>query len=167
MNENRLKVYRDFSDLIKHEARLKLWLPVLKNFRRELGRPLKYFTLPGPKAFDVIRWKMENIIKYDGRGYPEVCFCEINLENFNNAKRILGNTPGILDKFELIIENKENPKYKAFWDLFPYDVYNLDFCGTWFEGDEPYSETFVSIVKLIDAHVDFFIRKKKLNKFIS
>jgi hypothetical protein len=167
MNDNRLKVYRDFSDFIKHEARLKLWLPIVKKFKRELERPLKYFTLPGPKAFDVIRWKMEDLIKYDGRGFPEVCFCEMDSGNFNNAKRILGNTRGILDRFENIIQNKNNPKYKAFWDLFPYDVYNLDFCGTWFEDEELLSDTFVSIVELINAHVDFFIRRKKLkfNKF--
>jgi len=156
------EICRDFGDPLKHEARLKLWFPVLKDFQKRLGRKLKYFTLPGPKAYDVIKWKEEGLLKFDGRGFPEVCFCEIDPNNYINAKRILGNTRGIKGKFEDVIQNRKNPKYKAFWELFPYDVYNLDFCGTWFEGEEPFSETFISIIKLINTHVS----RKKFSKFI-
>lgn len=70
----RKEVRRDFGDAIKHEARLKLWLPELKALRNSLGRYLKYFTLPGPKAYDVIKWKNEDLIRFDGKGFPDVCF---------------------------------------------------------------------------------------------
>jgi len=147
-------IYKDFGDIIKHEARLKLWLPLMVELHKRLGRKLKYFTLPGPKAYDVIRWRMADLIEYDGRGYPGVCFCDEDNVNFINAKRILGNTRGVKDKFENIIKSeKKDTIYKPFWDLFPYDVYNLDFCGTWFEDEEPLSETFMSIVKLIKKHI--------------
>jgi hypothetical protein len=158
----RKEIHTDFGDDVKHEARLKLWLPALKNLRDELGRHLRYFTLPGPKAYDVIKWKIEDLVKYDGRGFTDVCFCDINHENFVNAKRLLGYTHGIEAKFEDIIQNYKDPKYGAFWDLFPYDVYNLDFCGTCFEGKEPLSKTFKSIIKLVNSHV----KKKKFNRFL-
>jgi len=152
----------DFGDPLKHEARLKLWLPIMRELKNMLGRKLKYFTLPGPKAYDVIKWKKEGLLEFDGRGFPEVCFCEMDPNNYINAKRILGNTGGIKGRFENIIQNRRDPRYKAFWELFPYDVYNLDFCGTWFEDEEPLSQTFVSIINLINAHV----RCRKFNKFI-
>lgn len=149
----RARIQQDFGDVLKHEARLKLWLPPLKDLKNESERYLKYFTLPGPMAYDIIRWQMENLVEYDGRGFPRVCFCEMDENNFANAKRILGNTRGIKARFENIIRNPKNPEYKAFWDLFPYDVYNLDFCGTWFEREELLSETFVSIIKLVNYHI--------------
>lgn len=148
------EVYRDFGDIIKHESRLRLWLPALIKLKNSLGRELKYFTLPGPKAYDVIRWKTEGIVKHDGKGFPDICFCEYEEANFINAKRILGNTRGIKAKFEdVILAPDSKSKYRAFWDLFPYDAYNLDFCGTWFESEEPLSQTFRSIIELINAHV--------------
>jgi len=156
------EIYRDFGDVLKHEARLKLWLPALRELKKTLGRKLKYFTLPGPKAYDVIKWKEEDLLEFDGRGFPEVCFCEMDPNNYINAKRILGNTGGIKGRFENIIQNRRDPRYKAFWELFPYDVYNLDFCGTWFEDEEPLSQTFISIINLINAHVAY----RKFTKFI-
>lgn len=158
----REEIQFDFGDVVKHEARLKLWLPALKELRNELGRYLKYFTLPGPKAYDVIKWKNEDLLECDGRGFPDVCFCEMDHDNFANAKRILGRTHGVKARFEDIIQNNQSNRYKAFWDLFPFDVYNLDFCGTWFEDEEPLSETFISIIKLVNFHIP----KRKFNKFL-
>lgn len=158
----RQEIQVDFGDVVKHEARLKLWLPALKELKDELGKHLKYFTLPGPKAYDVIKWKNSNLIRFDGRGYPDVCFCEMDHDNYINAKRILGKTRGIKAKFEKVIRERQNPKYKAFWDFFPYDVYNLDFCGTWFENEEPLSDTFRSIIKLVNHHVS----RRNFTKFL-
>jgi hypothetical protein len=155
------EIQQDFGDLVKHEARLKLWLPPLKKLKGNLGRYLKYFTLPGPKAYDVIKWRKAGLIEFDGRGFPDVCFCDMDDNNFANAKRVLGNTRGIKAKFEDIILNPRDPKYKAFWDFFPYDVYNLDFCGTWFEDEEPLSETFRSIIELVNTHI-----RKRGDKFL-
>jgi hypothetical protein len=154
---------RDFGDIEKHEARLKLWLPALRDFKNSLGRQLKYFTLPGEKAYDVIRWKREGLIKFDGRGFPDVCYCDSIPDNFLSAKRILGNTVGIMDRFENVIKGKNEDKYKPFWEKFPYDVYNLDFCGTCFEPNQPLlNETFSSIIRLINDHVS----KRNSNKFL-
>lgn len=161
--DSRIEISHDFGDPIKHEARLKLWLPALRALKNSFeGKYLKYFTLPGPKAYDVIKWQNEDLIEYDGRGYPGVCFCDMNADNFANAKRILGNTRGVLAKFEDIVNEPNNPIYKAFWDLFPYDVYNLDFCGTWFEDKEPISETFTSIINLVNTHVS----KRNFKEFL-
>jgi hypothetical protein len=162
MNE-RIEIQTDFGDEKKHDARLKLWLPALIEIKNFLGRPLKYFTLPGPKAYDIIKWKNENLIKYDGRGFPDVCFCDLDPENYANAKRILGSTIGVRARFEDIIKNKESDEYRPFWDLFPFDVYNLDFCGTCFERDElPVSDTFNSIIDLINAHIS----RRSFGKFL-
>ena len=154
-SSGRADIRRNFGDLLKHEARLKLWLPSLIQLRNSLERPLKYFTLSGPKAYDVIRWKQEDLIDFDGRKYPGVCFCDYDEENYSNARGILNNTNGINAEFEniMLCENREQ-EYEAFWELFPYDVYNLDFCGTCFERDgKPVSDTFLSITELIDSHI--------------
>jgi hypothetical protein len=150
------EVIRDFSDGVKHEARLKLWLPCLEQLHNDLGRQLKYFTLPGPRAFDVVLWDMKGLLGSDGKGYPGVCFCESNPEHFAKAKSILGNTRGILGNFEEVILSPDRKKYEAFEAGFPYDVYNLDFCGTCFgkEGDPPVSKTFEAITKLIGRHAN-------------
>lgn len=143
----------DFADPLKHEARLSLWLPALQRLKNQVKRNLKYFSLPGQKAYDVIKWRDEKLIEFDGKGFPGVCFCEMDAGYFTNAKRVLGNTRGIKSRFEDIMNNLKDQRYKAFWDLFPYDVYNLDFCNTWFEGNEPLSETFTSIIRLVNHHV--------------
>jgi hypothetical protein len=148
------EIYIDFGDIVKHEARLKLWLPALRELRHQLRRPLKYFTLSGPHAYDVILWEQQNLLEYDGRGYPKVRFCEMDAHAYADAKRILGNTVGIQAQFEEIINSSpKTGEFKAFWDLFPYDVYNLDFCGTWFEKEEPVSDTFDAIINLINRHI--------------
>lgn len=146
-------VYRDFTDVLKHEARLKLWLPLLTQLKTQLRRPLRYFTLPGPLALDVERWGLEGLLEFSGRGYPSVCFCDHDVSSFANAKRVLGNTRGVYAQFEDIIMDSPDAAHKPFWDLFPYDAYNLDFCGSWFDGHDPLSRTFDAIVKLIDKHV--------------
>ncbi len=90
----RLQTRIDFGEL-KHEARLNLWRPALLYLKNSLGRPLKYFTLPGEKAYDIIRWGNEGLIKYENRGFPDLCFCDYDWNNYRNAKKILGKTAGI------------------------------------------------------------------------
>ena len=162
MNKKR-EIQDPFGDNIKHEARLRLWLPALRQLKSDLGgRYLKYFTLPGPKAFDVVRWRNEGLIEHSGRRYTNVCFCDNNARNFANATQILSNTPGVHASFEKVIRGRGNHIYSPFWDLFPFDVYNLDFCGTCFEDNEPLSKTIGSIIELVNAH----IRKRGSGKFL-
>ena len=153
MNELQ-EVSRDFGDVVKHEARLKLWLPPLQDLYRELQRPIKYFTLPGSKAYDVVLWEINQLVRHDGKGYPDVCFCDCEHNSFANAKRILGNTRGLLARFEDVVLGGKDKRYAAFLDLFPYDVYNLDFCGTCFERCQPpVSNTFRALSTLIEKHI--------------
>lgn len=120
---------------------------LLEGLKKEF---LKYFTLPGKWALDIFFFEMENIIGKQERGFPGVRFCENNLDSWVTAKRLLGNTIGIKGNFEDIVLNDR----KEFWDAFPYDIYNLDFCGTCLPNEQPpFSKTFESINKIIANHV--------------
>ncbi len=148
-NKKRIEAYHDFSDKLKHAARYLLWLPEAKRLKSEKKRFLKYFTLPGNWAFDILFFEQEGIIEKQVRGYPGVRFCENNSDSFATAKRLLGNTIGIKRNFEkLVLNNKP-----VFWDGFPYDIYNLDFCGTCFPDNQPpFSDTFRAMTKIIRKH---------------
>lgn len=149
INEKTVDSYADFSGLIKHVARCRLWLPEAQTLRREKNRPLKYFTLPGSWAYDIFFLEREGIIAKDTRGFPDVRFCDNNSKSYSDAKQLLGNTIGKKANFEkLVLEDQ-----REFWDGFPYDIYNLDFCGTCFPDNQPpFSETFQAIEKIISQH---------------
>lgn len=150
INEKTVDIFSDFSGLIKHTARSLLWLPEAQLLKTERNRPLKYFTLPGRWAWDVFFFEKNGIIKKDGRGFPDIRFCDNNLKSYSDAKRLLGNTIGKRENFEkLVLKNAQE-----FWDGFPYDIYNLDFCGTCFPDDQPpFSETFQAVERIIQEHV--------------
>jgi hypothetical protein len=149
-NVKNIEAHREFKDLLKHAARYILWLPGARSLRANKNRFLTYFTLPGKWAFDIFFFEMENIIGRRERGFPGVRFCENNLDSWSTAKRLLGNTVGIKGNFEDIVLNDR----KEFWDAFPYDIYNLDFCGTCLPNEQPpFSNTFDSINKIIIQHV--------------
>jgi len=62
----------------------------------------------------------------------------------------LGNTVGKRGNFEDVVLNGR----KEFWDGFPYDLYNLDFCGTCLPDEQPpFSDTFEAITTIIENHV--------------
>ena len=150
INERTVDSYADFSGLIKHVARCILWLPEAKALKQEKNRPLRYFTLPGRYAYDIFYLEQEGIIAKDTRGFPNVRFCDNVPKSFSDAKLLLGNTIGKKANFErLVLEDQ-----REFWDGFPYDIYNLDFCGTCFPDKQPpFSETFQAIEKIINKHV--------------
>jgi hypothetical protein len=149
-NKKNVEAHRDFSDLEKHAARYNLWLPEAISLRDAKRRHLKYFTLPGKWSYDVYFFKMHEIIQYDGRGFPGVRFCDNNVGSYIEAKSRLGNTVGKKGNFEDLVLDGE----REFWDIFPYDIYNLDFCGTCFPYNQPpFSRTFEAISKIIEDHV--------------
>jgi len=156
MKEQRKQISDEFGGPVKHEARLKLWLPALEHLKNTLGgKYLKYFTLSGPNAYDVILWKEKGLLEYNGRGFPNVRFCGYDASDIDEATSVLGNTVGINARFEDMILKPYDAKYQAFWDFLPCDVYNLDFCGSWFKNNEPpVSDTFQSIIELINEHVN-------------
>jgi len=148
-NQRHVEAFREFGGEIKHAARCRLWLPEAQSLRAEKGEFLKYFTLPGKWAYDVFFLGNNGIIAKSGRGFPDVRFCDNNANYYATAKLLLGNTVGIQSNFEkVVLENK-----REFWDSFPYDIYNLDFCGTCFPNDQPpFSETFEAITRIIEEH---------------
>ncbi|MCJ7804442.1 hypothetical protein MUP35_01780 [Patescibacteria group bacterium] len=150
INEKTVDFYPDFSGLIKHVARCRLWLPEARLLKQEKKRPLRYFTLPGKYAYDIFFLEQEGIIEKDTRGFPGVRFCDYDPKSFSDAKRLLGNTIGKKDNFEkLVLEDT-----REFWEGFPYDIYNLDFCGTCFPDKQPpFSDTFQAIERIINKHV--------------
>jgi len=94
INEKSVDAFTDFKGLIKHTARHLLWLPEARSLRTEKNRFLKYFTLPGRWAWDVLFFEQNNIIERGERGYPGVRFCDNNVKSYTDAKRLLGNTIG-------------------------------------------------------------------------
>jgi len=150
INEKSVDTFADFAGLIKHTARYLLWLPEAQSLRTEKNRFLKYFTLPGRWAWDVFFFERNGVIQRRDRGFPDVRFCDNNRKSYSDAKKLLGNTVGKKENFEKLVLNNE----KEFWDIFPYDLYNLDFSGTCFPDDQPpFSDTFRAIAKIIENHV--------------
>ena len=150
INIRSVDAYSEFGGLIKHAARYLLWLPEATLLRQDKGRYLKYFTLPGKWAWDIFFFEKNNILERRGRGFPSVRFCDNNWESYVTAKRLLGNTIGKRGNFEDLVLNNR----REFWDGFPYDVYNLDFCGTCFpDAQPPFSNTFEAITRIIEDHV--------------
>ena len=150
-NRKTVEAQPDFDGNLKHAARHLLWLPEAQLLRREKGRHLKYFTLPGKWAYDIFFFESNDIVLKEGRGFPGVRFCDNNPRAFSDAKQRLGNTIGKLDDFEHVVLNYD----AVFWDGFPYDIYNLDFCGTCLPDDQPpFSDTFLAIDRIINEHAD-------------
>jgi hypothetical protein len=149
-NERSVEAFREFGGVLKHAARELLWLPEAKSLREEKKRYLTYFTLPGKWAWDIFFFERNGILEKRGRGFPHVRFCDNNTESYATAKRLLGNTVGKRENFEDVVLNGG----REFWDEFPYDLYNLDFCGTCFPDEQPpFSDTFEAITRIIENHV--------------
>src|SRR3990167_5662651 len=102
VNEKTVDSYADFSGLIKHAARCTLWLPEAKSLRQNKNKPLRYFTLPGKWAYDILFFEKEGIIQKDMRGFPDVRFCDNSPKSYSDAKRLLGNTIGKKENFQAI-----------------------------------------------------------------
>lgn len=149
-NRKSVEAYSEFGGVLKHAARCLLWLPEVQSLRRSKRRFLKYFTLPGKWAWDIFFFEKNDILERQGRGFPDIRFCDNNLQSYVTAKRLLGSTVGKRGNFEDLVLNNR----REFWDGFPYDVYNLDFCGTCFPNEQPpFSDTFEAITRIVENHV--------------
>jgi hypothetical protein len=150
VNERSVEAFWEFRDPIKHAARELLWLPEAKSLREKKKGYLKYFTLPGKWAWDIFFFERNGILEKRGRGFPHVRFCDNNRESYATAKKLLGNTIGKRGNFEDVVLKGR----KEFWDEFPYDLYNLDFCGTCLPDEQPpFSDTFEAITTIMENHV--------------
>lgn len=148
---------RDYTDPVKHFVRKQVWVPVgqarLQTLRHERrGESLKYFTLCAKKAIDVHLFGMENLVEFDGRGYPGVVFCECFPDQYSLITASLRRTRGFLAYFEDLVLERESPESQDFYSELPFDVYNLDFTGVCFpKAEPPFSKTLDAIVALIEV----------------
>lgn len=147
----------DYAGPVKQWVRRDAWLPVAQ-YRLEIvkaqgtGEYLTYFTLCAEEAIDVRLFWVENILEFDGRGYPGVVFCECSTESYEMISSRLGKTTGFRAFFEDLVLDRDTAKSGDFYSNLHFDVYNLDFTGVCFpSSDPPYSRTLDAIVTLIET----------------
>lgn len=140
----------------KHFVRIKGWLDVAKkrrekvSSRNETDGYIRYFTLCGREAIDVLLFERESIIRATTRGYPDVCYCDFSEDaplEFAKLKEALGKTKGFNMRFQNLVYDS------TFIELVrkePFDVINLDFCGSCFPRYEaPDSATLRAIERIL------------------
>ncbi len=157
LRETKLREYRrDYTGAVKAFVRKHAWVPAAQNrlqqAKHERGAEfLKYFTLCAEKAIDVHLLGIENLVDFDGRGYPEVVFCEYHAEQYELIARTLGRTKnGYLARFEDLVLDEASQESQDFYSELPFDIYNLDFTSVCFPKTEPpFSNTLDAIVTLI------------------
>lgn len=162
----------DFSrDPVKHYVRVNGWLQTAQarlarlnalGTQRDFG--LRYLTLCGKDGIDIYLFNREGLLSDNGRGFPSVFYCESYRGNYVRVKELLGNTRSHLGKIEELI-NRE--WFNKFITENPFDIVNLDFCGSCFpRADPPFSSTLRSITKIIEFQkgneFDLFITFKAL-----
>jgi hypothetical protein len=147
---------RDYTDPIKHFIRRSCWLPAAQErLRKNINTNrthLRYFTMCAGNAIDIwFFYRIENLLFYDGRGFPNVVFCERLPDEYEKIVRSLGRTNGYYASFEDLILQQKNEDSIDFFSRIPFDVYNLDFSGVCFPKREPpFSSTLEAIVTLIE-----------------
>jgi len=156
---------RHFRDPKKHFVRREGWLPTAQRRNARILRsgrkhPLKYFTLCGREALDVLYLASHGILQSDGRGYPGVAVCETQHDWLAEILRRLGRIRYFPDNLEMIVVDDRNPYHAEFERLIPFDVFNLDFSGVCFpRWDAPYSRTLQALRCIIalqsQAEADF------------
>ena len=157
LRERKQREYeRDYTDPEKHFVRKRGWVPAAQNRLqrvRDTGRQyLKYFTLCAEKAIDVHLLWTESLVEFDGRGYPNVAYCECSPEQYELIAARLMRTQGFLAYFEDLVLNRDSPKSMDFYSALPFDIYNLDFTSVCFpRADPPFSRTLEAIVTLIEV----------------
>jgi hypothetical protein len=148
---------RDYTDPEKHYVRKHAWVPTaqarLNRLRGEgTGDYLRYFTLCAEKAIDVHLFGVqESLVRFDGKGYPDVVFCECYPDQFEAIQARLDRTTGILGYFEDLVLDASSEQSQLFTSELPFDIYNLDFTGVCFpRAEPPFSRTLDAIVTLVE-----------------
>ena len=153
--EKQLEHKQDYTGPVKQFVRKHAWVPVAQS-RREIvhdeGREyLRYFTLCAEEAIDVRLFRKEKLVESDGRGYPDVVFCEHFADQYELITARLRRTRGFLAGFADLVLDRNSPESRNFYSTLPFDVYNLDFTGVCFPTTEPpFSKTLDAIVTLVD-----------------
>jgi len=117
-------------DPIKQYIRRFGWLEVIKDYmerRRNDGvdRPLKYFTIPGPNASDIGLLAQANILNRTSEGFPYVTICDET-----SAEQVQANLGRFQAISSLSFEDAVREPKGDLCPFFPFDIINLDTCGT-------------------------------------
>ena len=170
VEEKKSRSRGDFRAPRKQFVRWQGWLPLAllrKTKINHSGRkgPLRYFTLCGPEALDVLYLASQGVLDFDGRGYPGVVFCESDsaclAETLSRLGRPLHYFPDRLENVVLDAQNQFNAEFRQ---LIAFDIFNLDFTGVCFPvRDAPYSRTLQALREIIslqgaaEAGFDLFV----------
>lgn len=117
-------------DPIKQYVRRFGWLQVIQDYverRRKDGvdRPLKYLTIPGPNASDIgLLWRAGFLTRTDD-GFPDVAICDKT-----SAERVVTNLGGLRGYSKCSFYKAVKQPNGDLCSLFPFDVINLDLCGS-------------------------------------
>lgn len=151
-------IRRMYSSPVKHYVREAGWLKAARN-RKDLlkgkKRELRYFTLCSLEAIDIKTLYKYGILNRDQLGYPSTYFCEWDSELIEEIARVVGSNYwfGSFEDFITELYNN-NDRYRdklKEQNLFPFDIYNLDFTGSCIPGDQPpYSKTLEALTNLVD-----------------
>lgn len=144
VEEKSIEISQHFRDAKKHYVRKYGWVEAVRNRLKKSKKRLRYFTLCGSEAIDIFLFEKEGFIEYDGKGYPDVCFCEHDYSTFVKARERLGRTVSWRRDLEYLV--KDNTFRKAI----PFDVINLDYTSNCFPiNEEPFSNTLQTIKTII------------------
>jgi hypothetical protein len=133
-----VEVHELFRDPQKHYVRVYGWVSVARNRLSALGQQrqygLRYLTLCGKDAIDILLFKREGLIRDDGRGFPSVYYIENYYSSFAEVRPLLGRTSGKRISFEDLVNQGW---FERLVREQPFDVINLDFSGNCFPIEDP------------------------------
>ena len=132
----------------KHYVRRQVWLPIAKERKDDVQRPIRYFTLTTPDLLDVRLFEREGLIERSGRGYPGLGFCERSDKRHSDIVRQLRSCllayKGTFEEMALQDDILEVD--------FDFDVVNLDFTWVPFpEKESPLEGTWGAIRKVLEV----------------
>jgi hypothetical protein len=123
------------------------WLPVAQARNQMLARPLRYFTLPGEEALDILFFHGQGLLQKTNRGFPDIGICEVDSDILAEAMqklKFVGRQR--CGKFEDVAKESD------FLEWFNYDVVNLDFTSVPFpDGESPFEGTWGAIEKVVES----------------
>ena len=164
IEQKRIESLRLYGHPQKHYVRENGWLEIAKKRTQTLNkkRALRYFTLCGLPAYDIKTFAKEGILEKGGTGYDSTFFCERDDTIIEEISRKVSPNywNGTFEAFVKSIEdNREQREKLRKLNLFPFDIYNLDFTGSCIPSKEaPYSKILEALTRLIDLN-----RREKQN----
>jgi hypothetical protein len=175
------------TNYVKHCVRFYGWLTACKEYRKQIKKSPKYFTLCGTRAIDVFMLEYEGVLERDkNKKLPNVIICEENEETYIeiiNIVRppvkeavILGKLQEILTfedddntKGRSIDEFEENFKirkkliikknYELLKEKFPFDIINFDPFDSLLDPSQEYNKLYQAFTRIFELQkgIDSFL----------